>query len=298
MPIIHERSFRIRHYECDAFGHLNNVSFLRFMQETAYDASAAVGYDMVCYENTGTRWFIRETHIEYLAPVYYGDTVIVRSWVRDFHRVRSIRAYEMFQKGSGKMVARAWSDWVYIEADRFRPITIPMEMKKAFVPEWTPELVIQRKHFPKLAPKPNKVFITQRKVEWQDLDPINHVNNSVYLTYIQECLMHIGETFGWSLARCQREGFFFLPRSHHIEYRTPALMGDTIEISTWLSNVRRSTLTRHFEMRRISDHELLAQDRSMFVAVDANTLLPIRIPQALVNDFATNISTEDGDEIN
>ena len=43
MPLKHERLFRVRFYECDAYGHLNNSNYVRYMQETAFDASAAAG---------------------------------------------------------------------------------------------------------------------------------------------------------------------------------------------------------------------------------------------------------------
>ena len=45
MPKIYERNFRIRFYECDAYGHVNHANYLRFMQEAAIEASADVGYD-------------------------------------------------------------------------------------------------------------------------------------------------------------------------------------------------------------------------------------------------------------
>ena len=43
--MIHERAFRVRQYECDPYGHVNHANYLRYMQEAAFDASAAVGYD-------------------------------------------------------------------------------------------------------------------------------------------------------------------------------------------------------------------------------------------------------------
>jgi len=49
MPLIHERAFRVRHYECDAYGHVNHANYLRYMQEAALDASAAAGYDIDWY---------------------------------------------------------------------------------------------------------------------------------------------------------------------------------------------------------------------------------------------------------
>jgi acyl-CoA thioester hydrolase len=298
MPAVYERTFRVRHYECDALGHLNNVSYLRYMQETAYEASAALGYGMVSYTQSGRLWFIRETEFEYLIPLYYDDSVTVRTWVIDFHRVRSKRAYEFYISGTDKLVARGWSDWVYLETESNNPISIPQEMIKAFIPEWKPEMVKPRVKYPPAPTPPKQVFSMRRRVEWQDLDPINHVNNATYLAYIQECGMQLGKAFGWSFERSTREGIIFIPRRHHIEYRMPARLDEELEISTYLSNIRRSMLTRHFFIRRASDHELLAQDQTLYVVIDNKTLQPVRIPMTLLNDFASNISTENGNEIN
>ena len=44
MPRTHERTFRIRHYECDAYENVYYTNYLRYMQETAMDASAAAGF--------------------------------------------------------------------------------------------------------------------------------------------------------------------------------------------------------------------------------------------------------------
>ena len=104
MPHTHTRNFRIRHYECDAFGNLNNANFVRYMQETAFDASAAAGFDQERYNELGHHWLIRETEIEYLKPVRYGDTVAVKTWVVDFQRVRSRRAYEFTHEDSSELV--------------------------------------------------------------------------------------------------------------------------------------------------------------------------------------------------
>ena len=53
MPLTYERAFRVRHYECDAYGHVNHVNYVRYMQEAAFDASAAAGYNMDWYAQNG-----------------------------------------------------------------------------------------------------------------------------------------------------------------------------------------------------------------------------------------------------
>src|SRR5690606_30982183 len=93
MPFTYSRTFRVRYYECDAYGHLNNANYLRYMQETAFDASAAAGYGLQAYEALGHFWLIRETDIEYRRPLRYDDTVTVTTWVANFRRARSQRVY-------------------------------------------------------------------------------------------------------------------------------------------------------------------------------------------------------------
>ena len=65
------------------------------MQEAAFDASAAASYDFRRYREMGRAWLVRETDIIYLRPLAYGDSVVVKTWVLDFRRVRSRRAYEL-----------------------------------------------------------------------------------------------------------------------------------------------------------------------------------------------------------
>ena len=131
MSLIFNREFRVRHYECDAFGHLNNANYLRYMQETAIDASAAAGYDPDRYSEIGHHWLIRETDIEYLIPLKFGDRVNLKTWVIDFHNMRSRRAYEFIVVGSDEIAAKAVTDWVYINSDDSRLAKIPLEMKVA-----------------------------------------------------------------------------------------------------------------------------------------------------------------------
>ncbi|HRF98920.1 MAG TPA: acyl-CoA thioesterase, partial [Aggregatilineales bacterium] len=90
MPYIHTCEFVVRHYECDMYGHVNHANYLRYMQESAFSASAAVGFSAHRYEVLGLQWLAYETDIEYLQAARYGDVVTVKTWVADFRRVRSL----------------------------------------------------------------------------------------------------------------------------------------------------------------------------------------------------------------
>ena len=95
------------------------------MQETAFDATAAAGYPVSRYEAMGRLWLVRESDVEHIRPLRYGDTVTVRTWVADFRRVRSRRAYEFRLANTGELVAQAQTDWVFLDSATGRPTAIP-----------------------------------------------------------------------------------------------------------------------------------------------------------------------------
>ncbi len=206
MPLTHVRTFRVRYYECDAHGQVHHANYLRFMQEAAFDASAAAGYDMDRYEEIGCFWLIRETDLEVRRPLRYGDTVAITTYVADFRRVRSRRAYEFHLAGSGEPVALAHTDWAFLDRETERPAQIPDEMKAAFFPEGAPDLAPTRERFPDAPPPPPGVYRLWRRVEWHDLDQVGHVNNAVYLAYLEDCDVRVTAAHGWPPARLEAEG--------------------------------------------------------------------------------------------
>lgn len=290
MPLTHVRAFRVRHYECDPLGHVNNVSYLRYMQEAAFDASAAAGYDMARYRAMGCHWLVRETEVEYLRPLSYGDTVEVKTWVVDFRHVRSRRAYELRNASTGELVARAMTDWVYLETATGRPTPIPAAMMHAFYPEGPPKGAALRKRFPAAPKEPEAVFRQKRRVEWRDLDSAQHVNNAVYLSYIQDCGLQVCTDYGWPPGRMQEEGFAIVARRHQLEYQQPALLDDIVEVATWASDMKHATALRHFVITRTSDGAPLARARTLWVWASVEDGRPIRIPASFRRDLGPNIS--------
>jgi acyl-CoA thioester hydrolase len=289
MTLIHTRTFRVRYYECDAYGHLNNTNYLRFMQETAFDASAAAGFGLDRYTNMGRQWWVRETGIEYLRPVRYNDLVEVKTWVADIQRVSSRRLYEMRLAGTEELVAKAHTDWICMDVQTRRPARVPEEFKAAYFPEGLPAEVPEHEPFPAAPPPPAGVFKIQRRVAWKDIDTARIVNNPVYLEYVEECGMQVIAAHGWPVTRMTEEGFAILLRRHQIQYIQPAVLDDEIEIATWASDVRRSTATRHYTIRRVCDGALLAQVNTLGVWIDLATGRPIRIPPGFMEDFAPNL---------
>lgn len=288
--LAHERTFRIRHYECDPYGHVNHANYLRYMQETAFDASAAVGYDMARYAEIGMMWLVRETGITYERPLRYGDSVVVRTWVEAMRGVRSRRHYALRRAADDAVVATAYTDWVLLDAATQRPTAAPAEMAAAFVPEGAETAVSRPERFPDPPPPPDGAVVMRRQVAWADLDPVGHVNNANYLAYLEEAGVQAAALYGWSMTRMAAAGFGVVARTVRLVYQQPALLGDELAITTWISDVRRVSAVRHYTITRSSDGALLLRARTHFVWVDLATQRPIRIPDGFMTDFAGHVA--------
>ncbi len=289
MALTFTRTFRVRHYECDPYAHVNNANYLRYMQETAFDASAAAGYDLKRYDEMERSWLIRQTEIEYLVPLRYGDTIEAKTWVHDFKRITSRRDYELRIAESGELAARAWTEWVFMNTRTGQPARIPAEMVAAFFPEDAATAVPSRERFPEQPQAPPGVFRTRRRVAWHDLDPAGHVNNAVYLNYVEDAGMQVIAAFRWPLERMWEEGFAIIARRNRIEYLQSAQMNDELELATWVSQVKRATAVRHYSIARVSDGALLARVDTLGVWVSLKTGQPTRIPPDFVQDFEPNL---------
>ncbi|HEY3290643.1 MAG TPA: acyl-CoA thioesterase [Anaerolineae bacterium] len=290
MPLIHERTFHVRYGECDALGHVNNAHYLRYMQEAAFDGSAAAGYGIERYAAMHRLWVARQTEIEYLRPLRYGDSVIVKTWIQDFRKVTSRRNYEMRNAATDEPVANAYTEWAFIDSTTGRPAVIPVEAVSAYFPEGAPAPAPARERFPVAPPAPAGVVKVRRTVTWDEIDAAWYVNNPVYLTYAEDCGFSAIAAHGWPITRMIDEGCAIVVRKNQVEYLQAAVLNDEIEIATWISDVRRVSARRHYVITRVNDGVVLARIHSLGVWVNLDTGAPTKFPAQFVADFAPNTS--------
>lgn len=113
----------------DENAHVNNVEYVRWMQEAAIAHSDAAGCTAATVAD-GAAWFVRSHRIEYLRPVNAGETVEVFTWVEGVRRASSVRKYEMMRRS--EQIARGETDWVYVDAASGRPKSIPEHVAGLF----------------------------------------------------------------------------------------------------------------------------------------------------------------------
>ena len=121
-------------------------------------------------------------------------------------------------------------------------------------------------------------------VSRDDIDEQNHVNNTVYLRWVQDVA-----TAHWQAVASPeaQETVGWVVRRHEIDYKTPAVLGDKIILRTWVGKATRLTFERFTEIRRNGDGQLLSKARTLWCPINAQTGRPMRVPAEVRVQFST-----------
>ena len=273
--------FRVRQYECDAYGHLNNVNYVRYLQEAIADADAASDYTLARSAAAGWRWQTRRLDIEYLRPARYGETVELLISAPGGAAGSRHRACDFQRAGSGDLVAQAVVEAAPVDSVSGQPVDQPQTLQGD---QGGPAAAL-----PALPLPPPGVFSVRQRVTWNDLDMTRHVGDATLLEYVEACGFGVVAAHGWPPERMAAQGFAIILRRHQIENLATAALDDELEIATWASDVRRVSATRHYTIRRAADGTLLTRVDTLGVWVDLTSGRPIRIPADFLADFAPNL---------
>jgi acyl-CoA thioester hydrolase len=132
MPAIYEHRLTVPAEAIDGQGHVNNLEYIRWMQDAAVAHSQAQGWPASRYERLGGGWVVRTHRVEYLQAAFAGDQVVIYTWVADFRKIRSLRKYKMIRQADEIVLATAETDWAFIGLEHRVPRRIPSELAEAF----------------------------------------------------------------------------------------------------------------------------------------------------------------------
>jgi len=133
------------------------------------------------------------------------------------------------------------------------------------------------------------------RVRHYELDSFTHVNNAVYANYMQEAAIEASTEAGYSPVWYREHGTSWFIRQLSIRYYLQAAYGDELDVTTWVSDMRRVMSNREYKIARVSDGALVARARVNWVYIDLKTGQPLRIPKEFERDFAPTGELEDLD---
>ncbi|MEO5721914.1 MAG: thioesterase family protein [Chthoniobacterales bacterium] len=134
-----------------------------------------------------------------------------------------------------------------------------------------------------LATSSTTAYELSRPVLAADIDELGHVNNTVYLRWVQDAA-----TAHWeALAAPESQlAVFWVVLRHEIDFKTPALAGDEVLLRTWVGKASRLTFERFTEIMRARDRQIFAQARTLWCPVNPATGRPTRVTPELRAQFS------------
>ena len=130
---------------------------------------------------------------------------------------------------------------------------------------------------------PREIYEHRFTVRPEEIDLLGHVNNVVYLQWVQDIAIAHWQAAAPAADQVQ---LVWVVRRHEIDYRRPALPGDAILARTWVGTASRLGFDRHTEIVRESDATVLARARTVWCPIDPATGRPTDVSDAVRARFS------------
>ena len=112
--------------------------------------------------------------------------------------------------------------------------------------------------------RPITAYIALVRVRFHECDPIGHVNNAVYLNYLEQAAIDHAEACGWGSEQLiAAANAVFVAHHHEITYHRPAFDRDWLLIRTWPGELGAARFTRHYTISRFAGDPAGFRDREL-----------------------------------
>lgn len=127
-------------------------------------------------------------------------------------------------------------------------------------------------------------FSTTLEVRWRDLDPLGHVNNAVYFTYLEQARIHYLHELG--IGSRDPAGIGIILAEASCQFKSPLELGERVTVRMRVSELRNSSFIFEYRLEG-EDGRLVATARSAQVCYDYQAQRPIPMP----DEWRRTIST-------
>jgi acyl-CoA thioester hydrolase len=128
--------------------------------------------------------------------------------------------------------------------------------------------------------------LIELRVRAEDIDAYGHVNNAVYLTWLDRAAWSHSAVLGVPLERCLALRRGMAAQRIEIDYLRAAVGGDIVQAATWIVNAdARLRVERRFQLQRLSDGQTLARARVDYVCINLDSGRAARMPAIFARSY-------------
>jgi acyl-CoA thioester hydrolase len=128
--------------------------------------------------------------------------------------------------------------------------------------------------------------VIELAVQPEDIDVYEHVNNAVYLSWLDRAAWSHSTALGVPLGQCVALRRGMAAHRIEIEYRRAAVRADVVQAATWIvSTDGRLRAERRFQVLRKADGETLARARIDYVCINLDSGRAVRMPESFARAY-------------
>ncbi len=129
-------------------------------------------------------------------------------------------------------------------------------------------------------------FVLDIEVGAEHIDEFAHVNNAVYVGWLEQCAWAHSRSLGLTLDDYRRLDRGMLVVRHEIDYLAAAYRGESLQLGTWIVEADgRLSIARQFQLRRPADGATLLRARTRFVCAELSSGKPRRMPAEFAEGY-------------
>jgi acyl-CoA thioester hydrolase len=113
-----EHKITIENSDIDELGHVNNVVYVRWVQEVAAAHWATVASPALRDRH---KWVVLRHEIDYKSPAFRADDLTGITWVGENHGPRFERFVQVIRRKDARVIVEAKTVWCMIDAQTLRP---------------------------------------------------------------------------------------------------------------------------------------------------------------------------------
>jgi acyl-CoA thioester hydrolase len=129
-------------------------------------------------------------------------------------------------------------------------------------------------------------FVVDIDVQPADIDGLGHVNNTVYVGWLERCAWGHSQSLGLSLDEYRSLDRAMAVLRHEIDYIASAHEGERLQMGTWIVDTDgRLKMTRQFQLIRPADGLTLLRAQTTFVCIELSSGRPKRMPELFLERY-------------
>ena len=120
-----ECTLRVRSYECDGYGHVNNANYLNYLEYARYELLKDIGFDYAGALRSGYGVYTARIEIDYRKPALTDDCLTIRTWPVKKGAASGILCQQI--RRGDDILADAKVTWAFVDVKTGTPVRIPAE---------------------------------------------------------------------------------------------------------------------------------------------------------------------------